>query len=133
MNRIDEYRQELRGQADWLNYLCQHSGLPGPRGNIELARAFSLEGCESDFQRLLAYNAAIAPTNTAGEFLAFCGVLGMGVLLAGGRKDLLETIRCAANDPRWRVREAAAMALQNVGRADFSLLLDITQEWSSGT
>jgi hypothetical protein len=39
MSKIDDYRLVLRGHTDWDPYLLEHSGLPGPRGNIELGRA----------------------------------------------------------------------------------------------
>jgi hypothetical protein len=39
MSRADEYRRELARLADWEPYLQEHSGLPGPRGNLELAQA----------------------------------------------------------------------------------------------
>jgi hypothetical protein len=39
MSRIDEYREALESAADREAYLLAHSGLPGPRGNLELAVA----------------------------------------------------------------------------------------------
>jgi hypothetical protein len=42
MSKIDDYRLVLRGHTDWDPYLLEHSGLPGPRGNIELGRAAAL-------------------------------------------------------------------------------------------
>jgi hypothetical protein len=37
VGRVDEYRAELRAltRSKWQTYLAKHSGLPGPRGNIE--------------------------------------------------------------------------------------------------
>ncbi len=43
MAKIDEYRTQLRGLKDWKPFLLKASGLPGPRGNLELAHAFCLE------------------------------------------------------------------------------------------
>ena len=74
------YRQELRARADWTP-LIEKSGLPGPRGNLELAHAAAQE----DPLRLEVYlgaSAQDAPENTPQVFLVFCGVLGLGVRLA---------------------------------------------------
>lgn len=133
MSKIDQYRQTLRSLADWEPYLLAGSGLPGPRGNIELAQAVADEGDEPLFRHLLAFDAAVAPTNTPQEFLAFCGVVGLGRLVAEGRRDLLPALRRHANDPRWRMREGVAMALQRWGRVDMDGLLAEMALWSRGT
>ena len=43
--RREQYRAELRAlrNADWAPYLREHSGLPGPRANLELASAVAEE------------------------------------------------------------------------------------------
>ena len=133
MSRIDDYREVLKQTNVWEEFLLQESGLPGPRGNIELAQAAALEGDEVLFNEWLSYSAASAPTNTPQEFLAFCGVLGMGELLAAGRLDLIDTLRNFANDTRWRMREAVAMALQKLGRQDMDRLVSEMKRWSRGS
>ena len=133
MGKIDDYRQTLHGLIDWEPYLLAESGLPGPRGNIELAQAVADEGDEALFLRLLAFDADVAPTNTPQEFLAFCGVVGLGRLVAGGGRDLLPALRQHANDPRWRMREGVAMALQRWGEVDMDGLLAEMAAWSQGT
>jgi len=42
MSKIIEYQETLRKLTDWEEYLLQESGLPGPRGNIELAQSVKL-------------------------------------------------------------------------------------------
>ncbi len=84
------------------------------------------------FEHFLTYTPDLAPTNDPHEFLAFCGVVGLGRLLAEGQTDLLARIRPFASDPRWRLREAVAMALQRLGVRDMSALLAAMQVWSSG-
>ncbi len=133
MSKRDDYRQTLRGLDDWEPYLLAQSGLPGPRGNIELAQVVADEGDEALFRRLLAFDAAIAPTNTPQEFLAFCGVVGLGRLAAEGRRDLLPELRRCANDSRWRMREGVAMALQRWGQVDMDGLLAEMAAWREGT
>ncbi len=123
MTKIDAYRRQLRECPDWDALLLAESGLPGPRGNLELAQAAAAEGDEARFRRWLTFDAATAPANTAEEFLTFCGVLGLGRLLAGGRRDVLPELAAWASDPRWRTREAVVMALQAWGDVDMEALL----------
>lgn len=133
MSKIEEYQGILRSLLDWDAYLLQESGLPGPRGNIELAQAVANQGNLELFQRYLGYTAQVAPVNTPGEFLAFCGTLGLGRLLAEGDRSLLQQLRSLASDPRWRTREAVAMALQRLGDVDMPQLLDAMRLWAMGT
>jgi hypothetical protein len=63
------------------------------------------------------------------EFLAVCGIVGLGRLVAEGRMDLLGELREHASDRRWRVREGVAMALQRVGDADIGRLFEIVSGW----
>jgi hypothetical protein len=132
MKRVDAYRQTLQTIDDWDSYLLAESRLPGPRANLELARAVAEEGDEALFRRYLALDASRAPTNTPGEFLPVCGVLGMGRLLAQGQREVLSTLRLCASDSRWRVREAVAMALQRFGEVDMESLLHEMEVWSQG-
>jgi len=132
MSKEELYRDALRGLKNWDDYLLKESGLPGPRGNIELAKVVAEEGDEALFMRYLEYTPDEAPVNSPYEFLAFCGVLGMGRLLAEGREDVMAIIREHASDPRWRIREAVAMALQALGKADMERLLDEMRKWSKG-
>jgi hypothetical protein len=62
-----------------------------------------------------------------------CGVVGLGRLLAEVDCDQLEVLRGCANDPRWRVREAVAMALQRWGDVDITALLKAMNDWVKGT
>jgi hypothetical protein len=132
MSRVEYYIQELRRLEDWEPYLLTESGLPGPRGNIELAQAVAEEGDEALFERLLSYDPVRAPTNSPEEFLAFCGVLGQGKLLAAGKREVLRKLRFYAEDPRWRSREAVAMALQRFGDTNIDELLDEMDKWVEG-
>lgn len=133
MTKADEYRAQLRQLDNWDLYLLEQSGLPGPRANLELAQVVADEGNLALFQRYLAYTDGQAPTNSPTEFLVFCGVVGLGRLLAEGDADLLPILRRYASDPRWRVREAVAMALQRLGDQDMERLLAAMKSWSQGT
>jgi hypothetical protein len=155
MTRRAEYADALRKLADWEPFLLVNSGLPGPRGNLELAQAVAEEGSEEQFRRWIALGPDRAPVNSPEEFLAFCGILGMGALLAraSGRsmqepqppvddqsphivapaERPVAVLRRFAADPRWRSREAVAMALQRWGDADMEALLRAMVKWSGGT
>ena len=85
----------------------------------------------------LAYSPALAPYGSATEFLPVCGTVGLGRLLveADGDPDaqarLLEELRGLAVDPRWRVREGVAMALQRWGAVAMPSLLDAMAVWAA--
>lgn len=108
--------------AEWVDFLTQHSGLPGRRGNIELAKAIAEEADSPSIDAFIA---------TDDEYLVFCGVVGLGRLLAEGVGGNLEQrLRVHATDDRWRVREAVAMALQRLGDSDLRRMLDIVTGWA---
>jgi hypothetical protein len=131
--KTEAYRETLRTLTDWDQFLMKESGLPGPRGNLELMQAVADEGTLDLFQRYLSYTPDRASTNSPEGFLAMSGVVGLGRLLAEGDVDQLVVLRACANDPRWRVREAVAMALQRWGGVDMTALLKAMNDWVKGT
>ena len=132
MGKVEEYKKILEKAADWDRYLLDESKLPGPRANLELAAAVAEEGNLDRFRRYLAYGADVAPYGSALEFLPVCGVIGLGRILSDGHLDLLGDLRIYASDPRWRVREGVAMALQRFGDKDMDRLLQEMEKWSHG-
>ena len=162
MASIETYRAALRDLPpdDWEPYLLAGSNLPGPRGNLELAAAAADLGDETQFRRWAALGPDVAPENTPDCFLAFCGVVGLGAILArrgepsavapggaarrgdpsavapagaGTEATPLQTLRALAADPRWRIREGVAMALQRWGDADMAGLLAALADWAAGS
>jgi len=119
--RAEQYRRELRGLADWEPYLRRHSGLPGPRANLELVAAVGDEAPPEMLWRLSASD---------DEFLALCGTAGLGRLAARQPARVMRRLREQASDPRWRVREAVALALQRFGRGHMPRLLTEMEGWS---
>jgi hypothetical protein len=132
MSNINKYRQKLRTSKNWHQYLRRNSSLPGPRGNLELAQAFAELSGKKQIEELLVIPAELAKENTPGVFLVFCGVLALGKLAAHGEYDQLARLRQYASDPRWRIREATAMALQLVGDENIGILLQEMRAWSMG-
>jgi hypothetical protein len=129
MSKKDEYREKLKGLENWIPFLLKNSGLPGPRGNLELAQVVAEEGVKSQFEQFISFK---ANENTPEVFLVFCGVVGFGKLAASGEHEILSRLRNFASDPRWRIREAAAIALQYIGDKDMNFLIKEMQAWSQG-
>jgi hypothetical protein len=132
VSKTEYYRTTLRALTDWDDFLLKESGLPGPRSNLELVNVVADEGAEAQFKHFLTFDAERFPTNTQGEFLAVCGAVGLGRLLAQGDCSVLETLRKCASDSRWRVREGVAMALQRLGDTHMGRLLREMERWSAG-
>jgi hypothetical protein len=113
VTRVDDYRAVLHDlDGDWEPYLIAESRLPGPRANLELAHAAALEGDPARLARL---------RNSDHEFAVMCGVMGL---------DDFAELRRWANDPRWRVREAVAMAVQRIGG---DAAVEHMRAWAKGT
>jgi hypothetical protein len=125
--RVASYRIALRDLAargdDPRTYLAEHSGLPGPRGNLELIGAAAEE---LDIVTLEALS------GSPDEFEACVGVVGLGRAIPDGRTDLVSALRGHAGDGRWRVREAVAMALQRWGDADLPAMVTEAERWGGG-
>jgi hypothetical protein len=133
MGKVGVYVAALRDLEDPEPYLLEHSGLPGPRGNIELGLAAAEVRSPAELRRWAALDADAAPTGRAEEFLAFCGVIGLGRLLVEGDDRALAELREHASDARWRVREGVAMALQHWGADDFDSLAAAMADWARGS
>ena len=127
---------------DVLNFIAKHSNLPGPRGNLEIAFAFSdviTESLEKDKDQLwqlcndlCSITVDEAPVNSPFELVPFCGTLGIGSL--GSKHSSLFNIalcklKILTNDPRWRMREAVAMALQCLAKSRSSETLNELRNW----
>jgi len=98
--------------------LKEHSGLPGPRGNLELAHVFARAGQPAVIWRLARLEPKDAPENTPEGYLAFCGVLGLGRLVIDGDAAAERMLIKRASDTRWRVREGVATGIQLIGDVD---------------
>jgi hypothetical protein len=122
--------------------LAENSGLPGPRSNLELAYSFAraVAGMRVDdwlwdfLVEMARTSVANAPENTPKVFLPVCGLMALGALYGNGlprprRRSARAVITAAAVDPRWRVREGVAMALQLIGEPDPAALRELVDEW----
>ena len=119
----DEYRRELQSRAEWDAYLQSHSGLPGPRANLELVE---VAGDLASFEALWRW------CSSGDEFLALCGAAGLGRFAIEDRK-VLPRLEAMASDPRWRVREGVAIGLQRLGKQDMARLITEMEPWAGGS
>lgn len=123
-----DHREILRtlDEEATIAYLTAHSGLPGPRGNLELLAAFGDVATPDLVLRLVGAD---------DEYLASCAAAAVGRLVleaSGARRDeLVALLHRQSRDERWRVREGVAMAMQRLGDGDASLLRDVVREWAS--
>lgn len=124
MTKVEQYRSTLRALDDWEPFLLAESRLPGPRANLELVRAVAEEADEALVVRLAGSDE---------EYLVLCGAVGLGRLVAGGKRRHLPRLRELASDPRWRVREGVAMGLQRWGDDDFDSMATEAERWADGS
>lgn len=132
MKKVQAYIEKLKGLKDWDTFLMQESCLPGPRANLELMEAVAIVGDEARFNHFLSYTADKAMVNTPEGFLACCGTVGLGKLIKLGKNEYLENLRLLASDPRWRVRESVAIALQSYGEQNMEELIKKMEDWATG-
>jgi len=126
--------------GDLRAYVTLRSRLPGPRANLELAKAFA-EACQAqrDWKAMWSLCArwtsippGEAPADDPAEFALFCGIRGIGALGASGpqrAREALAHVRPLARDPRWRVREAVAMAIQDTVEGEPAIALRALEDW----
>src|SRR2546423_8015752 len=122
-NRTAVTGEELPDLQNWDLYLKNHPGLPGPRATLELVAAVAEE---ADADRLWRLSAS------RDEFLALCGTAGLGRIALLEPETVMTWLGELASDPRWRVREGVAIALQRLGRESMPKLLAEMKIWSRG-
>ena len=146
MNKREEYLQALRScdlSKEALElYLLENSNLPGKRGNLELAFSFGeyieqIYPSNSSFCYQFCLNVISeynAQKNEIGneEFLPFCSIVALGHIGKTDqhkRVEILHIIKENAKDSRWRIREAVAVAIQELVAIDVSETLAELRKW----
>lgn len=121
--------------------LALASGLPGTRANLTVANAFATEcaarGKTADrlLFELATLSPEIAPGATEHEFLPLCAILALGAraaLEAKIRPRALATLHDAAEDVRFRVRDAVPPALARIGEKMGDALVHELAAWTDG-
>jgi hypothetical protein len=138
--------QALTGDAAPLEqYLAGRSGLPGPRMNLPLAGALAdvvgevvtrpnppVARLEALLDGWAALSLAAAPVNDPREIWPAAAVLAYGqvaVQRPDWWEDEISKLHRAARNPRWRVRELVAAALQRMLAADWPRTLAALHTW----
>lgn len=70
-----------------IENLKENSGLPGPRGNLELLYSFSRKATESEVQECLSFYHDDLH-NSQEEFVVMCGIVGYCII----NKNNIETL-----------------------------------------
>ena len=122
MGTTAEHRAALAQLSDWTDYLAANSGLPGPRGNLELVAACGEEADDTRAHTLV---------DTDDEFGVVCGLVALGRLLGEGRSEPTELLHRYASDPRWRVREGVAMSLQRAADDNPEASFAVATRWTA--
>ncbi len=130
------------GSTDKLyRELMTASGLPGTRANVALAGALADECARrgQPMDKLLTKMASISADEMPGgspmEFIPMCGVLGWGARGAAdpkARREALALLHGAADDLRFRVREAVILSLVRLGAVMGDALVLEVESWMDG-
>jgi len=117
--------------SETIEYLLQHSNLPGPRGNLELMYSFLKKASTGEVEECLSY-VTDDVRNSPEEFVAMCGIVGFAVV---NKKKLRETVtflRKFASHGSWRIREAVAMGIQEMTGDRLEEMIQELSGWLSG-
>ena len=111
--------------------LLNNSGLPGPRGNLELLYSFSREASEADVKECFSYYSDDL-SNSPEEFVVMCGITGFCVLNSKKISKALEQIRPYASHSSWRIREAVAIGIQEIAEGNMDEIIANLLNWAEG-
>lgn len=139
----DAIDRAIKGDRRALfDILARGSKLPGTRANDALASAFAdIVATRDKGLRLALEMAALhadeAPGDTALEFLPVCGVYALGAIGARAKDEKARTravaaLHDAAEDLRFRVRDAVPLALEAIGAAHGPWLARALAGWMDG-
>ena len=108
-----------------IEELREKSGLPGPRGNLELLYQY-IDDCslESTVQCMAVIQDDTS--NSPDEFVGMCGVVGFAVLIFGDQDKLIEHLQRYATHSSWRIRESVAIAIQEMPAKSLEERIGIT-------
>lgn len=145
----DRFRDEAIGKAldeaiagnraPFYDKMRRASGLPGPRFNDALVRAFANEcarrgaECDALLAALRAFHDDIAKHGHVDEFLAILGIAGTGARAAAdkkARKKLMEPIAEASRDSRTRIRVEVTHALISIGMEEGEVFGNTLRMWA---
>lgn len=115
-----------------IQHLLEHSGLPGPRGNLELLHTFAGTARTEQVRQCLAYIKSDT-ANSPEEFVGMCGIVGYCVLHRTDIAGTLKFIRPYGAHASWRIREAVAIGIQELAEDRTAAIMDGLEEWMHGS
>ncbi len=114
-----------------IDHLLKNSGLPGPRGNLELLYSFAKSATAEEVEECMAfYDDGLH--NSPEEFVVMCGIVGRCVLQRGDPKKALASVRAFAVHESWRIREAVAIGIQEIAADNTHTIIDLLERWMDG-
>ena len=140
--QLSELRKYSFADKAMENYLLSNSNLPGKRGNIELGFSFAdcvEENYSKDKLIIFRYCLALISENNEQkneigneEFLPFCAIVALGRIgkIDDIKKDeVIGLLKTYSTDGRWRIREAVAMAIQELMDTNPGETIDKLSKW----
>ena len=116
MDRVGEER------VNTIQQLKQNSHLPGPRANLELLYSFSKTATEDEIRECLAL-IRNDTENSPDEFVGMCGIVAYALYHQNDNKAAIDFITRYASHKSWRIREAVAIAVQELAKKDITATL----------
>ncbi len=118
--------------SEKIEHLLKNSGLPGPRGNLELLYSFAASASEQEAEECLSYYDDDL-NNSPKEFVVMCGIVARCVLRSGGDiVGAIASVRAFAVHPSWRIREAVAMGIQEIAEGRMDEVMAALRPWVDG-
>jgi len=114
-----------------IENLLKNSGLPGPRGNLELMHSFSEKATESEVNECFSFYRDDLH-NSPEEFVVMCGIVGYCILNKDNIPKTLTTIRKYASHSSWRIRESVAIGIQEIAENNLNEIIDNLKKWMDG-
>jgi hypothetical protein len=147
LDELLEQALEVGDDTALRTALIERSGLPGPRFNLRLVTSFARavgaivvrpDPAVAALEKLLDGWAALSPKDAPGDrpavilpCAAHAAYGEVGAVRPDWWSDEMTKLRRGAADPRWRVREVVAQALQRLLDADWSRTVEALDEWAA--
>jgi len=114
-----------------IENLLKNSGLPGPRGNLELLHSFSEKATEREVNECFSFYRDDLH-NSPEEFVVMCGIVGYCILNKDNIPKTLTTIRKYASHSSWRIRESVAIGIQEIAENNMCEIINNLKKWMDG-
>ncbi len=117
--------------SETIDYLLKNSGLPGPRGNLELLYSFSKTATADEVEECMSlYDDDLR--NSPEEFVVMCGIVARCVHRKDDIAGALAAVRAFAVHESWRIRESVAIGIQEIAGNDMHAIIDVLEKWMEG-